>query len=641
MKRRDFVQNSALIGVGLSLPFGSLFTSCADQEKVFHSKAYRDLVYNLLKDWCDGMISTQINDPSDLAVHGMMACPACDTIHARSQDAVYPFLYMAKATGDKKYLDAGINAFEWSNNNVSLQDGSWTNDMDPKSWNGTTVFGAIALAEALKYHSDLLDQATIDRWRKRLGEAAAFVYKKFPTIDATNVNYGATNIYALSLIGKLLDQPQYVERSKALASEVKTYFTNPNVLLYGEIKPSAHKLSAKGLPGVDLGYNVEESLNSIVMYALEENDQELISILEKSLNGHLEFMLPDGGWDNGWGTRMFKWTYWGSRTCDGSSPAFGMMAGYNPAFGTAAVKNTELLKRCTADGLLHGGPHYLTHGIKPCVHHTFAHAKPLAFMLDHWDHLPEINTNAALPRAEADGIKYIEELDTSLFARGDWRGTVTAYDAEYYHKRDIRQATGSSLSLLYHNKVGMLCAASLAIYKKMEPLNQQDAPGKDIAFTPRLETYKNGEWFTNLFDLTATFDSKDEDQVISIIGKAKLKNELRQDVQGTASDFTLEYECTTHGMKIAAKTAQSITEPTAFVLPILSPTGEEVTQIDDTIITIVKPEGTVRVSANVPLKIMETEKARSFNMVPGAEAVPIQVFFVEGQSNVEITVEVV
>ncbi|MFY0606495.1 MAG: hypothetical protein JXR10_07265 [Cyclobacteriaceae bacterium] len=641
MKRRDFVQNSALLGIGLSLPLQSLFTGCSTPEHKIHSKEYRDLVFSLLKSWCDGMIEIQINNPSDMTVHGFMNCPACDTIHARLQDAVYPFLYMAKATGDKKYLEAGINAFEWSNNNVSLEDGSWTNDINPKSWNGTTVFGAIALAEALQYHGDLLEEDMRVRWAQRLDEAAEFLYKKFPTIDATNVNYGATNIYALNLIGKLLDKPKYTYRSKALATEIKTYFTDPNFLLYGEIKPSAHKISAKGLPGVDLGYNVEESLNSIVMYAVEEQDQELLDMVTKSLNGHLEFMLPDGGWDNGWGTRMFKWTYWGSRTCDGSSPALSMLAGSNPALGTAAVKNTELLQRCTADGLLHGGPHYVSRGIKPCVHHTFAHAKPLAFLLDHWDHLPEINTKAALPRAAADGIKYFDELDVALFARGDWRGTVSAYDAEYHYKIDSRQATGDSLSLLYHNKVGLLCAASMAVYKQLEPLNQQDQPGEDIAFTPRIETYQDGVWFTNLFDLTATFESTDESGIINIAGQVALKNEAREIVQNTASAFQISYECSTGGMKITAKTDQEINSPTAFVLPILSPASEQVTQDDPRVITIAKPEGTVKVSANVPLSIKETNKGRSFNMVPGAEAVPIEVFFVQGESIVEISVEVV
>jgi hypothetical protein len=535
-------------------------------------------------------------------------------------------------------LDAGIAVFEWSQN-VSQPDGSWTNDLNPKSWNGTTVFGAIALAETLKYHGDLLDAERHHRWTKRLGEAAEFIYEKFPTIDATNVNYGATNIYAMNLIGSLLDVPKYIALSKKLASEVKSYFTQENGLLYGEIKPTAHQLSEKGLPGIDLGYNVEESLNSLALYALHEKDEELLGLVKKSLESHMEFMLPDGGLDNSWGTRMFKWTYWGSRTCDGLQPAFSLMAGYNPAFGTATFKNTELLKRCTTDGLLHGGPHYVSHGIKPCIHHTFTHTKSLALLLDRWDEMPVISKSNPLPRAEADGLRYFEELDTVLFARGDWRGTVSAYDAEYYPKMDLRQATGNSLGMLYHNKVGMLCAASLAVYRLMEPLNQQDAPGKDIALTPRLESYHEGDWFTNLYDLPASFDTEDQDGQIRISGEVRLKNQARETLQGSAADFRIGYFCSENGMQIKAESKQNLRYKTSFTVPIISKNNEPVEQPEANVIIITKPEGKVKITANVPLSIIETEKSRTFNMVPGVEALPIKADF--DSNSVELTINVI
>ena len=59
------------------------------------------------------------------------------------------------------------------------------------------------------------------------------------------------------------------------------------------------------------------------------------------------------------------------------------------------------------------------------------------------------------------------------------------------------------------------------------------------------------------------------------------------------------------------------------MIPIISPTGEEVRRVSDTRIEIVKPDGTVVIQCNVPMSIKKTEKDRVFNMVPGAEAVPI------------------
>ncbi|WP_372775101.1 hypothetical protein [Mangrovibacterium sp.] len=638
MKRRNFIQLSALSGMGLSLvPMMSLSLDKVDGE---HSTEFKKLTFDLLKDWCDGMIKVQVINPADPTVHGMLKCPACDVVHTRCFDAVYPFLYMAKATGEKKYLDAGIAVFEWSEN-VTRADGAWTNELKPNSWDGITAFGAVFLAEALKYHGDLLDEQRRARWMDRLRRAAEFTYQKFTAVDISNINYGASCTYVFHLLGRVLNEPKYIERSKKLAAEVKAYFTNTNAFLYGEIQPDRQRLSSKGLPGIDLGYNVEETLNSLVMYALQENDEELLQLVTKSMNTHLEFMLPDGGWDNGWGTRMFKWTYWGSRTCDGSQQGLVLLSDRNPAFGTAAVKYTELLKRCTADGLLHGGLHYVSHGVKPCIHHTFEHAKPLAGLLDHWDHLPEINTQTPLPRTAADGVKYFKEIDTSLFARGDWRGTVAGYDAIYSIQKGLQQATGGSLSLLYHNKVGLLCAASMAVYKLGEVYNQQEAPGEDIALTPRLETYKDDVWYTNLFDLAATIDAADNDDEITLVASTQLKNEAREVVGSTASDFSISYTCSAKEMQITAKTSQDINEQTAFVLPIISPTGEKVSQVSEYEITIQKPEGMVRVMANVPLKVKEMPKSRTFNMVPGAEALPILAFFKDDEKQLEIRIEIV
>lgn len=641
MKRRDFIQLSTITGVGLSLSATSLLSSCTNEVKEFHSPEYRNLVFDLLKDWCDGMIKTQIVNPSDPKTHGLLDCPACETVHARIMDAVYPFFYMAKATGEKKYLNAGILAFEWGKN-VTREDGAWTNDLDPKSWDGTTVFGAIALAETLKYHGDLLDETTREQWYNRLDSATKFVYNRFYKVDASNINYGATTIYALNLIGKLIDNTKYISRSKELVAQVKSYFTEPNALIFGEIKgKNKKKLSPKGLPGIDLGYNIEESLNNLVLYALEEKDEELLQLLKKSLDTHLQFILPDGGIDNSFGNRMFKWTYWGSRTSDGMQPAFSFMANHNSALGTASFKNTELLKQCTHNGLLHGGLHYVSHGIQPCVHHTFAHAKPLAMLLDHWEHLPKIDKTTPLPRAIAKGETYFEELDVSLFGKGDWRGTISAYDSIYSPTNDVRQASGVSIGLLYHNKVGLLCAASTAIYKMLEAYNQQPQPGEDFALTPRIETLKEGVWYTNLFDLEATFTSKDETNILEYSAKVQLKNEIFEAITETASNFNLNYIATSEKLEIIASTNETIKTSTAFVLPIVSPTGEKVTQISENEITIEKPQGTVKISSSVPLKIKDMPKSRTFNMVPGVEAVPIIAKFENENTALKITLEVV
>lgn len=603
------------------------------------SSIFKQLTTTLLRKWCDGMLRTQILNASDTTQNGILACPACDHVHARIIDSVYPFFYMAKASGEQKYLDAGIAAFEWGEN-VSREDGAWTNDLDPQSWDGTTVFTVIALAETLHYHGDLLDEKKYGEWSTRLKRASEFVYKRFHKIGNANINYGAASIYALHLVGNLFDEQRYTSRSKELAIQIRSYFTRPNYFLFGEFQGNRNRRSAKGLPGIDLGYNLEESLNLLVLYALETDDQELLALVKKSLDTHLKFILPDGGLDNSFGTRMFKWSYWGSRTSDGMQMAFGMLADHNPAFGTAAILNAKLLESSTHDGLLHGGPDYTAQGLKPCVHHTFTHAKSFASLLDHWKKLPKIDTTVPIPRSIADGLDYFEELDTALFARGMWRGTVSNYDGIYNPDNDVRQATGGALALLYHNKVGLLCTASLAVYKMLEANNQQPQPGEDIALTPRIETYRDDIWYTNLFDLTATSKMDDSDGIISIETMVDLKSDTGKIVPESASQFKLGYHCSDQKMEIQVTSIGIINAKTAFVLPIVSVSTEQVKMIDDRTLTLMKPEGLVTITSNTPIRIKEFEGKRIFNMVPGVQALPLQMFFEEGIDQLTVTITV-
>ena len=634
MKRRSFVKNISLGSLALGASLNAFLSSCREPNQS-HDE-FKLMVNDLLYEWCDAMLKSQIIQPNDLKIHGALDCPSCEHIHGRCMDAVYPFLFMADKTGDKKYIDAAILVMEWAENNVSQEDGSWTVIPNPKSWRGITVFGAIALAEALHYHGHVLDQKLHKQWEERLLKAANYVYQTFD-LTFTNINYGATAIYGLYLFGKVLNKPEYIERSHELASGITQFFTKNEFFFLGEGKPSQKK-SDKGLYAIDLGYNVEESLSNLVLYAVETNNIELKNLLVKSLETHLEFMLPDGGWDNSWGTRQFKWTYWGSRTCDGSQLTYAYLSDHNPVFSKAVLKYTQLLKACTSEGFLHGGPHYVQHGIKPCIHHTFEHAKPLATLLNNWDKLKQNSTNVLLPREKEYGTKYFKDIDTALLACGPWRGTVTAYDA-IYKNGEYRQATGGALSVLYHNNAGLLFAASMAKYKMVEIYNQQLNPGEDFALTPRIETKIENNWFTHLFDLTASISALNNEEITNCSANVKLKNENQELAYGTANEFALNYQCHADFFAITAKTLQQVNHPTALILPIISKNNEKINRIQNNIIEIEKQNGKVRIEANVPLNYLLPTNKRIFNMVPGVEAFPLEASFSEITNN-EINIKI-
>ena len=157
----------------------------------------------------------------------------------------------------RKYLNAALHVYDWSERQVSQPDGSWTNDVLLSSWQGITVFRVIALAEALRHHGGILDAATRRRWTDRLAKAAKFL-DNFITIKTGNINYPVTSTYAFALCGELLDEDRYTRRAHLLANAAIEYFT-PNQLLFGEGHPQT-AISRKGCRPVDLGYNVEESL---------------------------------------------------------------------------------------------------------------------------------------------------------------------------------------------------------------------------------------------------------------------------------------------------------------------------------------------------------------------------------------------
>ncbi|TXF90242.1 hypothetical protein FUA23_06905 [Neolewinella aurantiaca] len=624
MQRRTFL---ALSAAGLLLPInscsGTTSESMVTSGHSLESSDFEGLVERLLLRWGDGMLAMQVDSPGDPTTHGALMCPACGRIHGRCMDAVYPFAHLAKTTGEEKYLTAAMGVMEWAERNVSQPDGSWTVMPNPKTWRGISVFGAIALAETLKYHGGIFPVDLQKRWRARLSRVGEYLLANFD-LNFTNINYGFTALHAFILIGEVLEEGKYEARARVLGKDAKQWFTKPNTLLFGEGKPS-DALSSKGLRPVDLGYNVEESLNGVAHYALHVGDEELLDLLTRSLEGHLAFMLPDGGWDNSWGTRQAKWSYWGSRTTDGSQTAYALMAGRNPAFATAAIRTTQLLERCTAaNGLIYGGLHYAEHGVPPCIHHTFAHAKPLAALLDGPAALTALEPGDKLPREVADGVRHFPEVDVWLLARGPWRATVSSYD--FIYKEHCFAATGGAPGMVWHEAVGPLFVASMAEYILVEKFNQQPDPDdEEFALTPRLEAMIDGKWYTNLYDLGAKVATTEGDGKVNVWAEVQLLDKEQLPPTAGTLPYTIAYTIDEQAFTFSVEPSTEGGPAVRLVLPLVSVATDEVKRIDEKTFHVVKPDSMVVVQATGPLQIKETKRERVFNMVPGVQALPLYV----------------
>ena len=148
---------------------------------------------------------------------------------------------------------------------------------------------------------------------------AEWIEKTITTDYKTNINYHASAAAALALTGSYLHRETFLKQAKILADHCKMHLLESG-LFYGEGQPAEY-VTKRGCRPVDIGYNAEESIPSLVLYARTVQNDVLLRRLKEILRKQLYFMLPDGGWDNSFGTRNYKWTYWGSRTSDGVLPA--------------------------------------------------------------------------------------------------------------------------------------------------------------------------------------------------------------------------------------------------------------------------------------------------------------------------------
>jgi hypothetical protein len=631
LTRREMLQLSATAATALTLPAFAEAAQPSPQENLYAQ---------LLQTWCDGLLIHQATNP-DPALRGALLCPACAIIHGRCGDAVYPLLRQAHTTGQSKYLEAALLVHEWSEQQVSRSDGSWINDVTLSSWQGITVFHAIALAEALHHHGAILDTATRQRWTERLARAAKFL-DTFITIETGNINYPVTSSHCFAICAQVLNEPHYQDRARQLAHASMDYFTENN-LLFGEGHPQTAITPKKCRP-VDLGYNVEESLPSLAQYALLAKDQAVLDKTISALRAHLEFMLPDGAWDNSWGSRNYKWTWWGSRTSDGCHPAFVLLADHDPRFREAALRNVELMSDCTHNNVLYGGPHYFQHGDKPCIHHTFTHAKSLATVLD--SNLAAVpSPRLTLPRDQPYNIKSFPEIATHLASIGPWRATVTGYDFEYIERVQSGgggaggggHASGGSLSLLYHQTLGPILTASMTEYQMIEISNQQvhlDKP--HMPLTPRIEL-AGKQTHTSLSDFEAAITTNATPTQITIESRGKLLTASHRPPTTGEARYHLTYSLTQSAVEIRATSEAPPETALRFILPVISSSTESITQPDPKTIQIKKPTGTltIRIASHQPSEAIPTE--RTFNLVPGFEAIPITIPM---QPNQEITIRI-
>ncbi len=572
----------------------------------------KNAYYSLLKQWCDELIKLQLSGIGNPAIDGAIICPACQIIHGRCHDAVYPFLYMADATGDEKYLDAAKALFNWAENLICDDKGFYNDAQSP--WQGITVFSANNLCLALKYHSHLLTAEEKTRWETRLAGLGEWLYEKLiPEFDAV-INYDANCAGAMALLGEYFDNDKYRERAEFMA-HYAIQFLSENNLLTGEGKPRG-AVTPRGCMAIDIGYNVEESLAALLRYARIQGGTEIKEKVIAAMRAHLEFMMPDGGWDNSIGTRNFKWSYWGSRTSDGCQTGYAALGAEIPEFAEAAYRNLELYRKCSHDGMMYGGPHYKARGEKACTHHSFCHAAALAAALDNG--IADFE-RTSIPADNAPAVKYWPEFDTWKLAAGDFRATVTGYDFEYMEGGHV---SGGVMSLLWHKKTGPVLATGMTDYALKEPTNMQMSLNKSsvACIAARIDMIEGGKLYSQMYDYGSDISVSENDGIVQV------------DVSATPVDIfhnppvrraacQLRYDIRPEGVSLIGWVSPCAAGKAEFVLPVIL-ADDEAYEISDDNTVILKREGA---EVKVNHSGLKSAPRRIFNFSGGFSALELRI----------------
>lgn len=449
-----------------------------------------DRYKSTLFEYADSLVKKQIYH-NHLSIDGGFLCPACKGVHGRSIDAIYAFAVCYKLTKNSKYLNA-INGLLDYANNLICDDGGIYNDMQT-SWRYTTVFQEICLCETYLSCKKVLPTNIARRIFSRIKLHAEWLYQHLDEKAPANINYPTSNSLALYLAGIILNSPKYLKQSKRLL-DYSLKHISANNLFYGEGQP--HNLKTdKGCVAIDIGYNLEESLLALGKYAFYSKDINIYKKVLKLAKGHLPFILPDGAIDNSLGCRNYKWTYYGSRTCEGLIPLFYIVGKDDKRFIEAADRNLELMLSCSNDGLLYGGPDYFKHKENPCLHQTFEHINSIAFVVDHFLD-SKISIKKQILPSEEIFDSYIKEMDAYRLANHNYILSISNYDINISYSGHL---TGGTITLLYDkkNKRPMI-VGSVGDYQLTEPTNMQVSLDVDshLPGYPRIDDVENNKYYS-------------------------------------------------------------------------------------------------------------------------------------------------
>lgn len=545
--------------------------------------------------------------------YGAITCPKCNLYHTRAAEAVYPFAFEYKQTGNKTFLKAAINVGNWLIKQQK-ENGAWLET--PEEWTGTTTDQTLMMTMAYPIVKPHLTKKESQSWLQSIEKAADYLTEVMSPQFAS-INYCATTTATLMYVNTLIHKTTYTNKACSLAHQIIAKM-DCDYFLTGE---GGRVFNVKY--GVDLGYNLEMSLWGLALYARLAEDKEVNTYVEKSLESHLGFIYPDGSMDASWGIRSNKWTCFGSGTSDGCQVLFSLFMDKNDQYRTAAIKNMQFLETCIQNGIIGFGPLYYDIFDKlPCIYPTFAKAKNLAMAIAFAK-----ADSGKLPPLPLDkkGIHYYPTLNIATARTEQWCTTISAYtykDPAGERSKYMHRPVGGNICNLWLKDHGFFQASSQTIYKRWEPMSFPDMP-EIRPLTPRIEFTSDLGYFTNLyeFDALLTYKEKAGSFLVSSIGE--LKNSKQQEggisyrLSHDIGDNTLtkKIELIYHDAKASV----------AIIEPIIEYPNMTFNQVNDTTVSIQAKEKKLELTIHTKNITLElgTDKSKYCFPYPALKAYPI------------------
>ena len=561
----------------------------------------------LFDTWAEALLALRVRGTGHPTLDGALLCPACCLCHGRAIDAVWPFAWAWARTGDGRFLDAAKGLVTWGRNTLERPGGGYLSDMNG-GWRGTTIFAQTALGKALLAFGDRLDPATLAEWRGVFDRQTRWIHAWMDNPQlVVNVNYRGGFALAMEIAYAIDGDPAHRASGDREARRVMGCI-GADGLLWGEAKP-LEAFSRRGYHGVDFGYNMEETLPAMLEWAERRGDPDALARLVACGAAHLDLVLPDGGIDNSFGSRAYKWTWWGGRTSDGCIPLYAALARHGVAGAARACELTLGIYRRATDsrsGLLSGGLDYEAAGEPPCSHHAFCTIKTLPEFLDN----PPPPAAGALLAERPFGLKRFSSIEAAIAGVGPWRASASANDM-YFVDDNGKSTGGGSLTLLHHREAGPVFAASMAEWSIVEFPNMQEQLHDDTirCLTPRLESPDGRH--KSVYDDQVAFDASPcEGGGVRFSAHGKLRDR-GEDIDAHVGPFSLEWTIGEDRVTAAAVAGREA----VFHVPVLARPEDKV-EVRGALATIAKRAGTLSLRANRDFSRVRTKRADNLAFSP-------------------------